>query len=765
MARRSGSTVPPGLDLFMKIRVGGVSHATRMSAFWWARIAQLQSVSRVFLERSSNARLLCLCLAVSAFLTAGGQVQAQTVESHLFTNLNRPVPDGNAAGLSDMHSVASSIVDVSAVRVTLNIAGEFNGDLYGYLRRIRGGVTNFCVLINRPGRASTNLAGYGDSGLNIALDDSIAGTDIHTYRSVTNLPAGAPLLGAWRTDGRAIDPGAVLTTSPRTTSLTSFTNAEGSGEWTLFLADMESGGTNMLVSWELQLSGKTRPAITWPTPAAIAYGSALGVAQLNATSPVPGSFTYNPPTGTVLKSGNGQTLAVTFTPTDTNSYSAVTTNVSINVLKAALTIAAVSTNKIYGAAVLGFSASYAGFVNGDTVAVLTSPVVLTTTATAGSPVGLYPITASGAAGSNYTVAFVGGTLTVAPSALTIAAVNTNKIYGATVPAFSASYAGFKNGDTVAVLTSPVVLTTTATAGSPAGLYPITASGAAGSNYTIVFVGGTLTIARASTIGLVSSSKNPSLPGDGVTFTFALSAVAPGAGTPTGLVQFKIDGANAGAPAALAGGVAGHTSPSLSAGTHAVVAEFAGDGNFFGTTNTLSPNQSVNTPPLAGVDTIERGWTNGTKVLVTTLLGNDSDADGDTISFVSFDVASTNGAVITRAGDWIHYAPAARLTLADSFGYTISDRRGVTTRGTVVVVVRNDELPSQNLAITDRGDGSYLIRFDGIPRITYRIERNENLDNPLWVQLGSATADASGVFQFIDTPPIGSPRRYYRSVYP
>jgi len=684
MARRSGFTAPPGLNRFMKNRMGDVSHATRMSAFWWARIAKLQSVSRVFRERISNARLLCLCLAVSAFLTAGGQARAQTVESHAFTNLNRSVPNGNAAGLSDMRSLASSIVDVSAVRVKLNIAGEFNGDLYGYLRRIRGGVTNFCVLINRPGRASTNLAGYGDSGLNIALDDSIAGTDIHTYRSVTNLPAGAPLLGVWRTDGRAIDPGAVLTASPRTTSLTSFTNAEGSGEWTLFLADMESGGTNMLVSWELQLSGKARPAITWPPPAAIAYGSALGAAQLNATSPVPGSFAYNPPTGTVLKSGNGQSLSVTFIPTDTNSYSAVTTNVSINVLKAALTIAA---------------------------------------------------------------------------------VNTNKIYGAAVPVFSASYAGFVNGDTPGQLTSPVVLTATATAGSPAGLYPITASGAAGSNYTIAFVGGTLTIAKSSTVGLVSSSKNPSLPSDGVTFTFALSAVAPGTGTPSGVVQFKIDGATTGAPAALAGGVAGYTSSSLSAGTHTVVAEFAGDGNFFGTTNTLSPNQSVNTPPLAGVDTIERGLTNGTKVLVTALLGNDSDADGDTISIVSFDVASTNGAVITRAGDWIHYAPAARLTLADSFGYTIADSRGVTTRGTVLVVVRNDGLPSQNLAITDRGDGSYLIRFDGIPGITYRIERNEDLDNPLWVQLGSATADAFGVFQFIDTPPIGSPRRYYRSVYP
>lgn len=656
-----------------------------MSAFWCARIAQLQSVSpRVFRERISNATLLCLCIAVSAFLTAGGQVRAQTVESHAFVSLNRPVPDGNGAGLSDMRSLASSIVDVSAVRVKLNIVGEFNGDLYGYLRHIRGGVTNFCVLINRPGRAFADLAGYGDSGLNITFDDSIAGADIHTYRSITNLPAGVPLQGTWRTDGRAIDPGAVLTTSPRTTSLTSFTNAEGSGEWTLFLADVESGGTNMLVSWELQLSGKARPAISWPTPAAIAYGSALDAAQLNATTPVPGSFAYNPPAGTVLKSGNGQTLSVTFTPTDTNSYSAVTTNVSINVLKAALTIAAVNTNKIYGAAAPGFSASYAGFVNGDTPGQLTSPVVLTTTATAGSPVGLYPITASGAAGSNYAIAFVEGTLT---------------------------------------------------------------------------------IAKSSTVGLVSSSKNPSLPSDGVTYTVALSAVAPGTGTPTGLVQFKIDGANAGAPTALAGGVAGYTSSSLSAGIHIVVAEFAGDENFFGTTNTLSPNQSVNTPPLAGVDTIERGLTNGTKVLVATLLGNDSDADGDTISFVSFDVTSTNGAVITRAGDWIHYAPAARLALADSFGYTIADSRGVATRGTVLVVVRNDELPSQNLFITDRGDGSYLIRFDGIPGITYRIERNEDLDNPLWIQLGSATADAFGAFQFIDTPPIGSPRRYYRSVYP
>ena len=846
LALRSGSTAQPGRDYFMKSPLSGVAHVTRMSKLIASRIDAFESRDRGLRKRRLLDVLLGAFLLWLALLAGSGQAVAQVVENHTFTNLNRRVPDGNGAGLSDMRSVSSSIAVISTVRVKLNVAGEFNGDLYGYLRHIRGGTTNFCVLINRPGRVSASLAGYGNSGLNITLDDSVAGADIHTYRSVTNLPAGVPLLGTWRTDGRAVDPSAVLDTTPRTTSLTSFSGADGSGEWTLFLADMESGGTNMLVSWELQVSGKARPSITWPAPAPLVYGAALGAAQLNASSPVAGSFAYNPPASTVLKSGNGQSLSVTFTPLDSNSYTPVTTNVSIDVLKAALTITAVSTNKIYGAPVPGFSATYAGFVNGDTAtvltsptvltttalagspvgaysitasgaagsnytiafvggtltvaratltitaistnkiygapvpgfsatyagfvngdtaAVLTSPTVLTTTATAGSPVGAYPITASGAVGSNYTIAFVGSTLTVAKAALTITAVSTNKIYGASVPTFSASYTGFVNGDTAAVLTSPTVLTTTALVGSPVGAYPITAGGAVGSNYTIAFVGGTLTIVKASASGLVSSSKNPSLPSDGVTFTFALGAVAPGAGTPTGVVQFKIDGANVGSPAVLAGGVAGYTAASLSAGTHTVVAEFAGDGNFFGTTNTLSPNQSVNTPPLAGVDTIERSLTNGTKVLVGTLLGNDSDADGDTISFVSFDGVSTNGAVITRSGDWIHYTPATRLTLADSFGYTIADSRGVTNRGTVLVVVRNDGLPSQNLAITDRGDGSFLIRFDGIPGVRYRIERNEDLANPVWVEVGNATADAVGLFQFIDTPPIGSPRRYYRSVYP
>jgi hypothetical protein len=61
------------------------------------------------------------------------------------------------------------------------------------------------------------------------------------------------------------------------------------------------------------------PTVTWSTPAAITYGTALSGTQLNASSTVAGTFTYSPAAGTVLNAGT-QTLAVSFAPTDTTDY-------------------------------------------------------------------------------------------------------------------------------------------------------------------------------------------------------------------------------------------------------------------------------------------------------------------------------------------------------------------------------------------------------------------------------------------------------------
>ena len=48
---------------------------------------------------------------------------------------------------------------------------------------------------------------------------------------------------------------------------------------------------------------KAAPAITWATPAAITYGTALSATQLNASSTVAGTFVYTPAAGAVLTAG------------------------------------------------------------------------------------------------------------------------------------------------------------------------------------------------------------------------------------------------------------------------------------------------------------------------------------------------------------------------------------------------------------------------------------------------------------------------------
>src|SRR5208337_3642998 len=78
---------------------------------------------------------------------------------------------------------------------------------------------------------------------------------------------------------------------------------------------------------------KAKPALSWPKPAAIIYGSALDDAQLNASAPVPGSFEYSPAPGEVLPPGM-HTLSVTFSPADSANYAAAQASVSLTVARA-----------------------------------------------------------------------------------------------------------------------------------------------------------------------------------------------------------------------------------------------------------------------------------------------------------------------------------------------------------------------------------------------------------------------------------------------
>ena len=85
-------------------------------------------------------------------------------------------------------------------------------------------------------------------------------------------------------------------------------------------------------------------------------------------------------------------------------------------------------------------------------------------------------------------------------------------------------------------------------------------------------------ASASTTTLTSST-NPSAPGQQVTFTATVAAVPPGSGTPTGQVTFEDGTTVIGQVPLNASGVATFSTSSLSAGSHTITAVYASDTNF------------------------------------------------------------------------------------------------------------------------------------------------------------------------------------------
>ncbi len=186
---------------------------------------------------------------------------------------------------------------------------------------------------------------------------------------------------------------------------------------------------------------------------------------------------------------------------------------------ALLTITASSQTVTYGGTVQPVTPSYSGFVNGDTAASLTTPPTCTTTAASGSPAGAYTTTCSGAVDPNYTFVYVPGTVTVTPAPLTITASSASMSYGGIMPAITATYSGFVNGDTAAALTTQPTCATTATSGSPAGSYPTTCSAAVDANYAISYVNGTLTISSTAVLTVTASSQT-------VTYGGTVQAVTP-----------------------------------------------------------------------------------------------------------------------------------------------------------------------------------------------------------------------------------------------
>ncbi len=197
---------------------------------------------------------------LAAALLLGALAPAQA-DLFVFTP-NLAVPDGLASGVTDTQNVTTAFNFLTDVNVSLTLSptanggGGYNGDLYVSLVHESG----FSVLLNRVGRRTGSSFGYGDVGFNLTLDDS-APADVHSYRLILNgdhtTPLTNPLDGSWQPDGRTADPSFVTDLSPRSAGLSSFNGVNPNGAWSLFVADVQTGGLLTLDSWSLNLLGTT----------------------------------------------------------------------------------------------------------------------------------------------------------------------------------------------------------------------------------------------------------------------------------------------------------------------------------------------------------------------------------------------------------------------------------------------------------------------------------------------------------------------------
>ena len=240
---------------------------------------------------------------------------------------------------------------------------------------------------------------------------------------------------------------------------------------------------------------KTYDGLAFNGGAGVGYS---GFVNGESESVLSGDIVYGGSSQGAVNAGNYDISASGLT---SENYDITYTDGALTVDKAALTITAKDAQKNYDGQGFygGNGASYSGFVNGETAAVLDGDLAYDGDSQGAVNAGNYIISASGLVSGNYDIAYVDGALTVDRAALTVTAKDSRKVYDG--QGFSggngASYAGFVNGETAAVLDGDLVYGGDSQNAVDAGSYAISVSGLASGNYDIAYADGTLAVDRAT----------------------------------------------------------------------------------------------------------------------------------------------------------------------------------------------------------------------------------------------------------------------------
>ncbi len=153
---------------------------------------------------------------------------------------NTVIPNGNPVGVTfnvDITAGESGIPAsdvISGLTVGLDISGGYNGGLVAYLVAPNGTLVE---LLNQPGSGSSPF-GYAGSGLSVTLADGSPGIQ------TTSETAGVQFTGTYGAAG----------------SLSSVNGSVADGDWTLFFANLGSGGSSgELLDFTLNLTAVPEP--------------------------------------------------------------------------------------------------------------------------------------------------------------------------------------------------------------------------------------------------------------------------------------------------------------------------------------------------------------------------------------------------------------------------------------------------------------------------------------------------------------------------
>ncbi|MCX6916977.1 MAG: Ig-like domain repeat protein, partial [Verrucomicrobia bacterium] len=274
-------------------------------------------------------------------------------------------------------------------------------------------------------------------------------------------------------------------------------------------------------------------------------------------------------------------------------------------------------------------------------------------------------------------------------------------------------------------------------------------GSAASNYTLTGLSGSVTITAASSTTALASSLNPAPTGTNVMFTATVSAVPPGAGTPTNQVQFRTNGV----PAALVGlnasAQAVYATSWLPHGSNAITAEYVSDGNFLASTNSLL--QVVNTAPVANPFSL--GAVSGLPATLPVIGStNVADADGDPLTVTA--VSAPAHGIAGTDGTHTTYTATNNFVGTDSFNFTVSDNYGDAATNTVTVsVIANSA--GLNRLTAGLSSGNVVLTYLGIPWNNYALEQTLSLSPRVWLPVVTTLAPANGYLMFTNPPQPGA----------